>query len=142
MSEIHPSVTGHWHFGSRDYRRSYRATIMIIDGIMTITGLLVLGLVFTWAKTPGDYEVTLHVTFGALIATLSFFRASMGYGAAWPEFVLFVLGLFVFLLPTWIHMLWDGKYTTAHWTAGGIVMVLSVISAIITTLEVRRMRKA
>lgn len=125
-------------YGSRHYRRAYSSIILVLDGITTLIGLGVLFLVFTWATTPGDYEVTLHVTFGALIATLGFFRAVMGYGDWWPEVPLFVLGLFVFLLPHWFSMGWDPRYTNAHLAAGGAVMAISVISAIITIIENKR----
>jgi hypothetical protein len=124
-------------FGDREYRRSYAARILVLDGIMSLIGLGTVLLVFTWAKTPGDFQVTLHVTFGALIFTLGLFRAIMGYGDWWPEVVLFVLGLFVVLLPHWLSMAWDPKYANGHYVAGGIVMVFSVLSALMTMVEMR-----
>jgi hypothetical protein len=141
MSTTYPVKEGRGLFGDREYRRSYALRILILDGIMSFIGLGLVLLVFTWARTPGDYEVTLHVTFGALICTLALFRAIMGYGDFWPEVVLFVLGFFVVMLPHWLSMQWDPRYANGHYVAGGIVMVFSVISALMTIIEMRGQRR-
>jgi hypothetical protein len=119
--------------------------IMALDAITTIIGLAVWLAPFalgyhpaTREFYPGGYDTMLHVTFGALIATLGAFRVMLAYRSHWIEIVLFVLGLFVLLLPTWLHMRWDATYNTAHLVGGAVVMVVAVISGLMSVIENRR----
>lgn len=123
------------------YRKSYVSVIMALNGVTALLGLALLGGVFFWAGTPGDYDVTLHVTFGALIATLGIFQVLLGWGDIWPEVLLFVFGLFAFLLPNWMHQTSNAPYATGHYVAGGVIMAFSVISALLTIVEVKKMRR-
>ncbi|MGN6366759.1 MAG: hypothetical protein ACTHN5_00580, partial [Phycisphaerae bacterium] len=106
----------------RAVSRGHMVSIMALDTLSTIVGLAVWLSPFALGWYPGGYNTMLHVTFGALITTLAAFRVMLAYRSAWVEIVLFVLGLFVGLLPHWLHMECNATYTTAHWVGGGIVM--------------------
>jgi hypothetical protein len=126
----------------RPVSRGHMVRIMALDTLSTIVGLAVwlapFALGFNRAMGTfyrGGYDTMLHVTFGALIATLAAFRVLLAYRSAWVEIVLFVLGLFVCLLPHWLHMEWNATYTTALWVGGGVVMGVALIGGIMTALE-------
>lgn len=118
-----------------EFSRGYVTMLMILDGVMTLIGLGVWAFPFADHFYPGGYNTMLHVTFGAMIATLAAFRVLLAYRSAWVEYVLFVLGFFVLMLPTWLHMRWDAAYNTGHMVAGAIVMVFALISAILTLMQ-------
>ena len=103
-----------------EFSRGYVVRIMALDTLSTIVGLAVWLAPFALGWYPGGFTTTLHVTFGALITTLAAFRVMLAYRSAWVEIVLFVLGLFVILLPHWLHMTWNATYATAHCVGGGV----------------------
>jgi hypothetical protein len=118
-----------------NYSSGYVMRIMALDAITTIIGLSVWVAPFALGWYPGGFTTTLHVALGALITTLGAFRVLLAYRSEWVEIVLLVLGLFVFLLPHWLHMEWNGNYTTAHRIGGGVVMAVAVISGLMTIME-------
>ena len=124
------------------FTRGYVVRIMALDTLSTIVGLAVWLAPFalgyhqaTGEFYRGGFDTTLHVTFGALITTLAAFRVMLAYRSAWVEIVLFVLGLFVCMLPHWLHMEWNATYSTAHWVGGGVVLGVAVIGWLMTALE-------
>ncbi len=120
------------------YTRGYVVRIMALDALSTIVGLAVWLAPFALGWYPGGFYTTLHVTFGALITTLAAFRVMLAYRSAWIEIVLFVLGLFVAMLPHWLHMEWNATYTTAHWVGGGVVRGVAGIGGLMTAVENRK----
>ena len=124
------------------YTRGYVVRIMALDALSTIVGLAVWLAPFALGYTRatgefyrGGFDTMLHVAFGALITTLAGFRVTLAYRSAWIEIVLFVLGLFVCLLPHWLHMEWNATYATAHLVGGGVVMGVAVIGGLMTAVE-------
>lgn len=116
----------------RQYPKSHITRIMAIDGLVLVIGLALIATPFVKHFFPGDVDTTVHVALGALIAVLSFFRLALGYGSIWIDFCLFWLGLIVLRLPVIMHMQWNSGYNTAHLAAGGIVMAVAVLAAILT----------
>jgi hypothetical protein len=124
------------------FSRGYVVRIMALDMITTIIGLAVWLSPFAIGYHramgefyPGGYDTMLHVTFGALITVLGAFRVMLAYRSFWVEIVLIPLGLFVLLLPKWMHMQWDPTYNTAHLVGGGVVIAVAVISGLMTIVE-------
>lgn len=120
------------------YPKSYAARIMVPDAIIFIIGVALMGFPFAKGYLPGDFDTTVHVGLGALIAVLSVFRVLLAYGSSWPEIPTCFLGFLVFMLPTYMHQHWNPAYATPHMAAGIIVMVLSALSFLMTTVEMRK----
>ena len=63
---------------------------------------------------------------------LSIFRATLAYGSIWIDVCLIAFGVIVLSMPTIMHMRWHGHYNTGHILHGGIIIVCSLISMILT----------
>jgi hypothetical protein len=126
----------------KPYPRGHVTGIMALNVLSLLVGLALVAGPFLKGLLPGAFETTLHVTLGTLIATLATFRVLLAYGAIWMDVVSFVLGLLTFLLPHNMHMEWNHEYTTAHFAAGGIVMGVAVISAIMSAAVLRKIHPA
>ena len=116
----------------RTYPKGHITRTMALDGMIFLIGLAMLAGPFVSRTFPGSLDTTDHVALGALIATLAIFRVAVAYGSIWIEVVLFVLGLVTFCLPRILHMQWSPHYNTGHLVGGGLIMVLSVLSAALT----------
>jgi hypothetical protein len=127
---------------NQSYPSGYVTRIKAIDSILFLAGLIVLAVPVLFHMYPGDIDVTVHVTLGALIAVPAIFRVLVAWGSAWLEVVIFVLGFFTLMLPKWMYMSYDGRYNTLHLAVGGVVMVLALISGIMSFAELRKHREA
>jgi hypothetical protein len=116
----------------KTYPRTHVLAIATLNMLSVVVGLGMLLGPFLKHYYPGSFETTVHVALGGLIFIVAIFRAALGYGAIWMDVVLAAMGLIVFMLPTTMHMRWNGSYTMAHWVAGGVVMAVAVISALMT----------
>jgi len=119
-------------FVEEEYPKGHILKVKAFDTLIAIIGLALAVSPFVERAFPGDFDTTVHVALGTLIFVCGAFRAGIAYGSLWLEVVLFVFGLITFGLPRIQHMQWLDKYNTAHLVAGGLVMVLALISAAIT----------
>jgi hypothetical protein len=122
---------------SEEYPPAYVLKIKALDTIIFLAGLAVLAAPIIFRFFPGDLDTTVHATFGAMITTCAVFRILVAYGSAWLEIVLCALGLLTFLLPKFMHMSHDNMYNTFHMLAGGIIILLSLVSAVFTFAHLR-----
>jgi heme/copper-type cytochrome/quinol oxidase subunit 4 len=119
---------------------NYVLRIAFTDGIITVIGLCIWFTPLFAGFYPGGFNTTLHVTFGAIVTALAFFRVSLAYLSAWMEVPIIVLGLLILRLPAFLHMEWNAKYTMAHVAAGGAIVVLALISGLMTLIQHKKMK--
>lgn len=119
-------------FAHSEYSRGHMTRITAVDALIFLIGLALLVGPFVMGMYPGDLDVTAHVTVGALIAILAIFRVLVAYGSLWIEVPIFFLGLIALRFPAIMHMEWNSQYSTGHLVAGGLVMALSILSALLT----------
>jgi len=112
--------------------------IMILDGLIFLGGLMCLATPVIHGMFPGDIDTTAHVALGALICVLAAFRVLLGYGAAWMEIPIFAFSLIAFMMPRIMHMQWEGHYNHGHMVVGGLMMVLSAISLLVTVPVIKK----
>jgi hypothetical protein len=140
--EIEAHVKDHLHYVlmPTEYPMGYVIRVALLDLVITAIGV---GLVLTPVALgflPGAFDTTVHVALGALIATLGLFRVLLAHGSAWVEIVLIALGVLVLRLPHFMHMEWNDKYTMGHMGAGGVVIVLAIISGLMTWAHMKKQR--
>jgi hypothetical protein len=123
-----------------EYPAGYMLRIKAVDGIIFLAGLSTLAIPALFNFYPGDIDTTVHVTLGALVAVCAVFRVLVAYGSAWLEVVLCVLGIFIFMLPRWMHMSYDPRYATVHLALGAVIAVLAIISGLMTFAQLRSQR--
>jgi hypothetical protein len=125
-----------------EYPKSHVMTIAALNALPVIIGLAIVAAPFVRGVLPGSFETTVSAGLGALIFALALFRAALGYVAIWLDVLLIALGVLIFTKPTYMHMHWDAKYTTAHMVGGGIIIAVAVISALITIPVAKRHKHA
>jgi hypothetical protein len=125
----------------KDLPMGYVMKIAFLDAIITVIGLGIWFLPAVAGFYPGAFDTMVHVTLGALITILGFFRMALGHLSAWMEIVLIFLGLLVMRLPHFMSMEWNAKYNMGHLAAGGAVVVLAIISGLITAVAGKKYRK-
>ncbi len=126
----------------RHYPQSHVMAMMGLNMITFLIGLALAATPFLAHYFPGSLATTHHVALGALIALVAIFRVLVAHGSIWMDVVLFAFGFLTFMMPTWMRMHWNATYTTAHMAAGGIVMAVAVISALLTMATVSKMKRA
>src|SRR3954469_13214288 len=119
-------------FAEETYTKGHMLKVKALDTITVVVGLLLAASPFIEHNFPGDFDTTVHVALGMLIAAPAAFRVAVAYGSLWVEVVLFVFGLLTFLMPRFEHMQWNPRYNIAHLVAGGLIMGVSIISGLIT----------
>jgi hypothetical protein len=140
--EIEAHVKDHLHYViiPKGLPLNYVLRIAFADAIITVIGLCIwLTPVFA-GFYPGAFDTTVHVTLGALVTALAFFRVTLGYLSAWIEIVLIVLGLLILRIPHFMNMEWNSKYTMGHVSAGAAIIILAVISGLMTFVQLRKMK--
>ena len=119
-------------FVEETYTKGHMMRVMAVDTLIVIIGVVMAASPFVERAFPGNFDTTVHVAVGALIATCALFRVAIAYGSLWLEVVIFALGLIVLSLPRLEHMQWNETYNMVHLAAGGGAMALAAISALIT----------
>ena len=112
----------------------------MLDAIIFLAGACLLAIPAIMGFYPGAIDTTVHVTLGSLICVCAVFRVLVAYGSAWLEIVLCVLGILTLLLPFSMHMRWDPHYNFLHLADGAVVVALSILSALMTFAQLRKIR--
>lgn len=124
------------------YPKSHILKVKAIDTLIAIIGLALAVSPFVEHAFPGDIDTTAHVAVGTLIFACGVFRAGIAYGSIWLEVVIFALGLIALCMPRMQHMQWNEKYNLAHLAAGGLCMLLAVVSGAITVPVLKKRPQA
>ncbi len=122
-----------------DYPKSHVVKIMGLDMLIFLIGLLLAAGPFAEQKFPGDFDTTVHVAVGALVAVLAIFRVLVAYGSIWIDIVLIAFGVITMSLPRIQHMMWNPQYNMAHLAAGGAIIVLSLGSLFLTLPVIKKL---
>ena len=127
---------------TNEYPASHILAIKVLDGLSFIVGLALLAIPVIHRFYPGDFDTTVHVTLGSLIAVCAIFRVLVAFGSAWLEIVLCALGVLTFSLPHLMHKRFDAHYNYVHLALGISLIALSIISGVFTFFELNRRRSA
>jgi hypothetical protein len=124
-----------------EYPKSHVVKIMGLDMLIFLIGVLLAVGPFVERKFPGDFDTTVHIAVGALVAVLAIFRVLVGYGSIWIDVCLIAFGVITAALPKIQHMLWNQQYSVAHWVAGGVIIVFSLIAMMLTIPVIKKIAR-
>ena len=104
----------------------------LISGVCILAGLYLAATPILHRYEFSSGMTSTNVALGMLIASMAYFRATIGGGTPWVSYVLIALGVITLGTPWWMQYAFVDNFRMPHMIVGTIVVALEIINAILS----------